>query len=65
MRKKPRGRAARIAWLRRRIVVLRAELRRGFREAWYRSRHWTIASQERTCRAELRDSRLELAKLVA
>jgi hypothetical protein len=60
---KPRGRAKRRAWLRRRLVVLRQQLERGFVEAWYRNHHWTVARQERDCHAAINAARAELADL--
>jgi hypothetical protein len=61
--KKPRGRAKRMAWLRRRLVVLRQQLERGFVEAWYRNHHWTVSRQERECRAAIRAARAEIDAL--
>jgi len=63
MCRKPRGRAKRRAWLRRLVTVLSLRLTRDFPEAWYRSKHWTSADQERTCRAKLAAALAELEGL--
>jgi len=60
MSPKPRGRSKRRAWIKRRIVILRAQIRRGFLEAWYQGEHWTVTAQERGCRAAIKALTLEL-----
>ena len=64
MTTKPRGRAKRKAWLRRRIVVLEAQLARGFLETYYCDRHWTVESQVRQCRQSINAARAELEPLL-
>jgi len=64
MAPKPRGRAKRKAWLRRRIAVLCAQLERGFLEAYYRDLHWTVAAQVRQCRQSINAARAELEPLL-
>jgi hypothetical protein len=63
MAPKPRSRQKRIAWLRRYLVVLKARLKRGFLEAWYRQKHFTVAAQERQCRTAIKAALAELEAL--
>lgn len=64
MAPKPRGRAKRRAWLRRRIAALNAQLERGFLETYYRDRHWTEAAQVKQCHAQIEAARAELEPLL-
>jgi hypothetical protein len=64
MTTKPRGRAKRKAWLRRRIVVLEAQLARGFLETYFCDRHWTVAAQVKQCHAQIEAARAELEPLL-
>ncbi len=69
---RPRGRAKRRAWLKRYVVVLQKRLKAGFCEAWLyprskraKVRHWTVAAQEKDCRAKLAAAQKELEALTA
>ena len=60
MSRKPRARGKRIAWLKRYLKNLNDSLARGFLEAWYKNKHYTVEKQEKTVAAKIRKFTKEL-----
>ena len=63
--KRPKGQARRKTWLKRYLNGQRKRLLRGFNEAWYKRRHFTVAAQVKACLANIRRAEKELEVISA